>query len=269
MALVGYAIHGKNGNWSAVHDYCFRGVSMGTPPFYIYEYDVFGNIPEDEDKREFFESIREDIDFVAYEVPKFNREVISELKAIVDVIPWLKDVVIPVDEKYCTKFLVIGDIPGDHLFHALSSLRNIATHHWESYKNYRKTLGHRESFVLQMFCTQTTDYRGKPFYNGYNHGQDYMWANFSTITRGAVKSVVENGPRWYLEKGHLKYSGEKLPFEPSVKAVDPEEEGSISWDSSRFCQLFRSFELPAGEDPDPQTFDSPLELVNYVKELLK
>ena len=270
MGMVRYTIHGMNGREACVYDYCFRGLNLGTPYHYLYECAVKEpDVEEWDEDDDMFELIRSNIDFVEYELQSDEVGRADALSEIIAGIPWLREVVNRVDNNRTVCFLVNGQIAGDHMFHALSSLRNVVMHYWSSYEKYRKTYSPPDAFTLLMFSPFTTDWKDQDVYPGYGIGMDYMWANTGSMTRGAVQSVIENGPRWYLGKGCLKYLHEKLPFTPSIIPVDAEDEDSVHWDSSKNCQLFRSFELPLAEDTDPTGFKNAEELIIFAKGLLK
>ena len=270
MGMVRYTIHGMNGREVCIYDYCFRGLNLDTPYHYLYEYGVKAEDANewDEDSEE-LENIRSNVDFVEYELQPEEVSKADALSEIIAEVPWLREVVNRVDNGGQVSFLVDGQIPADHMFHALSSLRNIVMHYWNSYENYRKSYSPAQAFTLLMFSPFVKDWNQRDSYSGYSIGMDYMWANTGSITRGAVKSVIENGPRWYLDKGCLSCNYKKLPFKPSIVQTDPEDEESVNWDSSKYCRLFRSFELPCEEDPDPTGFANAEELVSFAKEFLK
>lgn len=286
MSMVRYQILGNNGWTAFVSDYCFRGLSSHTPVGYIREYSLLspeGKIYEEEeveydedgdpinnwDERvELFENIRDSIKEVSFEVFSYRTDVVKELKQLVSTVPWLRDVVTYKEGNRDTTFTVRGDIEGDHLFHALSTMRNIEMHMWSSYMSYRESYTPAQALNLLMFSPKVTDFSGQVQYVGYHYTQDYMWANFHTVTRGSVKSVIENGPRWFLKRDCLDYYDNPLPFTPTISGVERDDKESVQWSSSTFCRLFRSFELPVELDEDPVIFDTPKDMIEYAEELI-
>lgn len=288
MSMVRYQLLGNNGWTAFVTDYCFRGLASHTPVWWISDFslaspegEVFNTEDEyDEEENlvntgtdsdfmnEMFEEIRNSIKSVAFEVLSYRTDVIKELKQLVESVSWMKDVVTCQEGSRISTFTVRGDVEGDHLFHALSTLRNIEMHMWNSYMAYREEFNPMQSLTLLMFSPKVTDFAGKVQYVGYNYGQDYMWSNTHTVTRGSVKSVVENGPRWFMGKGNLDYYHKPLPFTPTVMGVDRDDPTSHNWSSSTDSRLFRSFEIPVESDEDPVTFDVPEDIIKYVKELI-
>lgn len=281
--MIRYQINGTDGSVAHVTDHCFRGLSMATPFYYMHQVDMYdksgssiGSVfIEDKDGRaqrdmtkpgsdELFDVIRSNIESVEYEVNTYRTEVVDMLKELVQQIPWMKDVTTVIDGSSITNFKVRGDIPGDQLFHVLSSLRNVDSYYWSTLVDFKKYYTTFQAFNMLMYTTKTTDWNGEVDYPGYTVGMDYMWANQYTVTKGSVLSVLKNGPRWFLEKGKLDYFYKELPFIPSVSVADSEYSENASVNLN--CRMFRSFELPEDEDPNKEVFSSPLEIINFLKE---
>lgn len=265
--MIRYKIHGVSGHVISVHDHCFRGLSVHTPMYYLHDWYVDGKDDLDEDAEEIFDNVRNNVDFVEYTLDKSNN-LSKDILEIVENVSWIKEITTVVENRNKYHFLVSGDAPGDQMFHVLSSIRNIEHYYGESFLRHRNGLNPYQAFIMSMYVVSNIDFRGNPVYSGFNSGNDYMWANFDTTTKKSVRSVIENGPRWYLPRRSVDYCHQKLDFTPEVRGVSREDPDSIEWTSSLNKQLFRSFEIPATEGEEPEVFESPKELADYILRLI-
>lgn len=277
--MVTYKLVGADGSSINIKDFCFRGTFSETPYSYLQqtwtdndeEYPSYlDDDDEDEDNDPRLLGLFEDLQENATEIVWYleTDSVSSNIQEIHANVPWIRDYsVLSLEDKSLT---VKTDIPADHVFHILSSLRNIRDYNGPTYEYYRaQKLTPYDAFFMTMFLYQSEDYTGETVLQRFEGVNDYMWVCCDTISKASTKHLYESGPSFRLQTGmpYKTHCGESdcALFIPGIPLLDEWEEDV---EDPRYY-MFYSFELDGREASHKPLPSSATKLETYLKSLLK